>query len=351
MTADEIAKAKALLTQLKPNVLRLANQATDTIAALKSGEAWIATGNLGTETRVKDQGGPELSVFTPKEGTIGWMDAEMIVKGGANQNLIMPFLEVAEQAEYMAANFIPVAAVQRGGLQDLINQGQQERASVLRPGGTVSTMSSGPGTSTQAASTRSTRSSAPDPRPATNERMHETDSRSGSAGGAARDLARLELAVLFLRACSCSRSCSWSRWPSCSVFSLWRTNTNFGCVTGLNNYARFFNQSTYIRTFAKTLVMAAAVTGAGLALAVPFTYFLVRYTSRRLQRAVLLAVIVPFWTSYLLRVYAWQAILGERGALNQFLMGIGLIKEPIHLSDFKGKTVVLAFFFKARTRG
>ena len=96
----------------------------------------------------------------------------------------------------------------------------------------------------------------------------------------------------------------------------------------LNNYARFFNQPTYIRTFAKTLIMAAAVTAFGLALALPFTYFLVRYVSRRVQRAVLLAVIVPFWTSYLLRVYAWQAILGETGALNQFLMAIGLIHEP-----------------------
>ena len=46
---------------------------------------------------------------------------------------------------------------------------------------------------------------------------------------------------------------------------------------------------------------------------------------------VLLAVIVPFWTSYLLRVYAWQAILGETGALNQFLMAIGLIHEPLTL--------------------
>ena len=106
MTPDEIAKAKEALIKLKPNILRLANQATDTIAALKTGEAWIATGNLGTESRVKDQGGPDLNVFTPKEGTIGWMDSEMIVKGGANQNLIMPFLEKAEQAEYIAANFI-----------------------------------------------------------------------------------------------------------------------------------------------------------------------------------------------------------------------------------------------------
>jgi spermidine/putrescine-binding protein len=154
-TPDEIARSKELLRQLKPNILRLADQNTDTIAALKSGEAWIATGNLGTETRVKEQGGPDLNVFTPKEGTIGWMDSEMIVKGGANENLIMPFLELAEQAEYMAANFIlngrPIFNEQ--AYKILVNQGQQERADrfLFNKPETVLTMDlKGPGLSTQA---------------------------------------------------------------------------------------------------------------------------------------------------------------------------------------------------------
>jgi spermidine/putrescine-binding protein len=155
MTPDEIDKAKDLLKQLKPNILRLANQATDTIAALKNKEAWIATGNLGTEARVKDQGGPDLNVFTPKEGTIGWMDSEMVVKGGTNENLIMPFLQLAEQAEYMAANFMlngrPL--FNEAAYKILINQGQQERADrfLFNKPETVLTMDlKGPGTSTQA---------------------------------------------------------------------------------------------------------------------------------------------------------------------------------------------------------
>ncbi len=107
------------------------------------------------------------------------------------------------------------------------------------------------------------------------------------------------------------------------VFSFWRTNQNFDLVPdwNLDNYVKFFTVPTYLRTFAKTLVMASAVTLVGLATALPFAYFLVRYVSRRWQRVVLLAVIVPFWTSYLLRVYAWQAILGEHGAFNQLLHG------------------------------
>lgn len=133
------------------------------------------------------------------------------------------------------------------------------------------------------------------------------------------------------------------------VFSFWRTNSDFDMVQdwNVNNYLRFFTIPTYIRTFGKTLLMAGAVTGIGLAIALPFTYFLVRYVSRRLQRAVLLAVIVPFWTSYLLRVYAWQAILGEKGALNQFLMGLGLIQEPSTLLVYNdlGVFVVLVYVY------
>ena len=156
MSADDIAKAKALLIQLKPNILRLAPQATDTIAALKSGEAWMATINLGADISVKDQGGPTLTVFAPKEGTIGWMDSEMLVHGGANNNLLMPFLEVHEQAENVAANFMinkrPLFS--EAAYKLLINQGQQDLADhmLYNKPETVLTMTlKGPGSSTQAA--------------------------------------------------------------------------------------------------------------------------------------------------------------------------------------------------------
>jgi spermidine/putrescine-binding protein len=156
MSADDIAKAKELLIQLKPNILRLAPQNTDTIAALKSGEAWMATINLGADISVKQQGGPDLTVFTPKEGTIGWMDSEMIVHGGANTNLLMPFLEAHEQAEYVAANFMinKRPLFNEKAYKLLINQGQQELADhmLYNKPETVNTMTlKGPGSSTQAA--------------------------------------------------------------------------------------------------------------------------------------------------------------------------------------------------------
>jgi ABC-type spermidine/putrescine transport system permease subunit I len=133
------------------------------------------------------------------------------------------------------------------------------------------------------------------------------------------------------------------------VFSFWHTNNDFKIVPdwNLGNYARFFTEGTYLRTFFKTLIMGSLVTLAALAIGLPFAYFLVRYLDRWMQRAILLAVIVPFWTSYLVRVYAWQAILGEHGALNQFLMGIGVISQPSTLFNYDdpGVFVVLTYVY------
>lgn len=133
------------------------------------------------------------------------------------------------------------------------------------------------------------------------------------------------------------------------VFSFWRTNNDFVAVPdwNLGNYGRFFVEGTYLRTFLKTLIMAALVTVTALAIGLPFAYFLVRYTGKLTQRVILLAVIVPFWTSYLVRVYAWQAILGEHGALNQILQAIGVIKVPLDIFNYDdpGVFVVLTYVY------
>src|SRR3990172_7577322 len=75
--------------------------------------------------------------------------------------------------------------------------------------------------------------------------------------------------------------------------------------------------------------------------------FQARYVSRRWARLALLFIIVPFWTSYLLRVYSWQAILGEKGALNQVLMGLGVISEPSRLFVYNdvGTFIVLTYVY------
>jgi len=133
------------------------------------------------------------------------------------------------------------------------------------------------------------------------------------------------------------------------IFSLWETNANLDIVPTwtLNNYGRFFESSAYVRTLTKTVIMGVAVTAICLVFAFAIAYFLARYVSRRWARIALLVVIVPFWTSYLLRVYSWQAILGEKGALNQLLMGLGLISEPSRLFIYNdvGTFIVLTYVY------
>jgi len=133
------------------------------------------------------------------------------------------------------------------------------------------------------------------------------------------------------------------------VFSLWTTNANLDIVPvwNLDNYARFFETGAYVRTLAKTVAMGAAVTAICLVISLAVAYFLARYVSRRWARLALLVIIVPFWSSYLLRVYSWQAILGEKGALNQVLMSLGLISEPSRLFVYNdiGTFIVLTYVY------
>ncbi len=133
------------------------------------------------------------------------------------------------------------------------------------------------------------------------------------------------------------------------AFSFWSTDENLDVIPvwTLENYQNFFTNPTYVRTLFKTMVIGTGVTIVCLAVAFAVAYFLARYVSRQWARIALLVIIVPFWTSYLLRVYSWQAILGERGALNQVLVGLGIIKEPSLLfvyNDF-GTFIVLVYLY------
>jgi spermidine/putrescine transport system permease protein len=133
------------------------------------------------------------------------------------------------------------------------------------------------------------------------------------------------------------------------AFSFWSTNENLDIVPvwSLENYENFFKNPTYVRTLLKTMVIGAGVTVVCLVIAFVIAYFLARYVSRRWARVALLVIIVPFWSSYLLRVYSWQAILGEHGALNQVLVGLGIIREPSLLfvyNDF-GTFIVLVYLY------
>ena len=131
------------------------------------------------------------------------------------------------------------------------------------------------------------------------------------------------------------------------VFSFWQTNEKLDIVPtwSLQNYANFFDNPTYVRTLAKTIIVGVGATLACLLMAFAVAYFLTRYVSRRWATIALLAIVVPFWTSYLLRVYSWQAILGEFGAINQVLMGLGLISEPSRLFVYNDASTFIVLVY------
>jgi spermidine/putrescine-binding protein len=104
-TPDQISSSSGFLNALKPNVVKLASQNNEIVTMMASGEAAIGISNLGTDVRVKDAGGPELKSAYPPEGTIGFIDSEMIVAKGANKALVKPFLDAMQQSEWIVANF------------------------------------------------------------------------------------------------------------------------------------------------------------------------------------------------------------------------------------------------------
>ena len=113
----------------------------------------------------------------------------------------------------------------------------------------------------------------------------------------------------------------------------------------LDNYHYFFSVSTYVSTFWATIWVSAVATGVTIAVAFPFAYWLARYVPRRLQRLLLVLVILPFWTSYLLRVYSWLNILGEQGAINRFLQWTHVTDRPVSFFLYDRPAVVLVLVY------
>ena len=132
------------------------------------------------------------------------------------------------------------------------------------------------------------------------------------------------------------------------VYSFWETK-NYELVPAFTtkNYHTIITTSTYVKTFGKTVLMAFLATITTLGLAFPLCYWLVRYVPKKLQRVLFLLVILPFWTSYLLRVYAWVAILGDNGAINSLLKALHLTHAPIRLFlyDNPGVYIVLVYLY------
>lgn len=111
----------------------------------------------------------------------------------------------------------------------------------------------------------------------------------------------------------------------------------------LNNYATFFDfvdSPIYIVLLMRSIRMSLTATIAVVLLAYPMAYFLAfRVTRHKLVWLILITV--PFWTSYLLRVFAWKIILGYQGVINSGLMNLGIISEPLEFLLYNPAAVTI----------
>ena len=98
----------------------------------------------------------------------------------------------------------------------------------------------------------------------------------------------------------------------------------------LRGYALLFSDSLYIATYLSSVKMAAVTTLCCALIGYPMAYYIAR-SSPSVRNLLLLGVILPFWTSLLLRVYAWVGILRNDGLLNNFLLWLGVIDAPLEI--------------------
>jgi putative spermidine/putrescine transport system permease protein len=97
-------------------------------------------------------------------------------------------------------------------------------------------------------------------------------------------------------------------------------------VWSLDNFRLVFSTAdpTYLRIAGRTIGIAAAVTATDAILAFPLGYYMARLATPRARTALFVLVLLPLWSSYLVRIYAWRLILSNDGVLNWSLGGIGL---------------------------
>jgi putrescine transport system permease protein len=98
------------------------------------------------------------------------------------------------------------------------------------------------------------------------------------------------------------------------------------------NYLFLARDELYLLTYLSSLKYAAITTALCLLAGYPFAYFMAR-ARPALRPLLLMLVMLPFWTSFLLRIYAWKGILANQGIFNHLLLGLGLIEQPLHLMN------------------
>ena len=111
------------------------------------------------------------------------------------------------------------------------------------------------------------------------------------------------------------------------------------------NYAKIFSMLPYWEAYLRSFRLSLTAVLFSAAIGYPLAYTIAFEISRRYQRLLMVAMIVPFWTNYLIRAYSWQIILANSGLLNQFLQAFHVIETPIRILYTHNATEVGFIYF------
>lgn len=98
-----------------------------------------------------------------------------------------------------------------------------------------------------------------------------------------------------------------------------------------SNYAEFFAEPLYWRTFARTAVMSIMATALTLLIGFPVSYYIAKMLRGRLKNFLFLLCLVPFWVSELVRTFGWMILLRESGVISSVLQTLGLASGPVEM--------------------
>ncbi len=108
----------------------------------------------------------------------------------------------------------------------------------------------------------------------------------------------------------------------------------------LDNYRAFFAKPHFLEGLAHSLEITATVTLLSVLLAYPLAWIIAEKVPDRWQRAALMLAVLPFWTSYVVRSYAWLLVLAHDGVVNRALLALGLLEKPLVLASTRTATVI-----------
>ena len=107
------------------------------------------------------------------------------------------------------------------------------------------------------------------------------------------------------------------------------------------NYVETWTSPVFEKVLMRSLGVSMAVTAATVLAAFPMAYFVSFYVEPSKKSIWLFLITIPFWTSYLIRVFLWLVILGYNGVVNSTLMGLGVITEPLTAILYNANSVVI----------